>query len=189
LTHAVLEEPRQQCDSSLMESPALNFEGRLKISPKAEELSAATVNAPFGRSQLPLSSAALGEVKARMLEVAPYSANQAILDRGEHYTVVGKSMTCSVGLRSKRFIPLQDLNREKFAWLLCFTREDFDGVNFAENHVVCAALYVTALSGTPVFLPVLVFGPSEQGDQLNVIRPQHDKSILELVNSPLGASV
>jgi hypothetical protein len=52
-------------------------------------------------------------------------------------------------------------------------------VNFAEDHVVCIALYVLALDGTtPVFLPLLVIGPSVQGDQLHVIRPLHDESIL-----------
>jgi hypothetical protein len=152
------------------------------LSPAAEELAAAIVNAPFGRSELPFSSAALGEVKARMLEVAPYSATQATLTKGEHYTVVGKSMTCSIGLRSKRLIALHDSNRESFARLLCFNPEDFDAVNFAEDQVVSASLYVRALDGTnPVFLPVLVIGPSAKGDRLNVIRPHYDDSLLELV--------
>lgn len=151
------------------------------LSPTAEELATGIVNAPFGRSELPFSSAALGEVKARMLEVAPYSATQATLKKGEHYTVVGKSMTCSIGLRSKRLIALHDSNGEGFARLLCFSPEDFDAVNFAENHVVCAALYVVALDATPVFLPVLVIGPSAKGDHLNLIRPHYDDSLLELV--------
>lgn len=136
------------------------------LSPEAEELAAAIVNAPFGRSELALSSTALGEVKARMLEVAPCSATRATLKKGEHHTVVGKSMTCSIGLRSKRLIALHDSNRESFARLLCFTPEDFDAVSFAENQVVCVALYVRDLDGTPVFLPVLVFGPSARGDLL-----------------------
>lgn len=150
------------------------------LSPAAEELAAAIVNAPFGRSELPFSSPALGEVKARILDVAPYSATQATLTKGELYTVVGESRTCSIGLRSKRLIALHDSNRERFARLLCFNPEDFDAVNFAEDHVVCVALYVRALDGTtPVSLPVLVIGPSAEGDHLNLIRPHYDDSLLE----------
>ena len=151
------------------------------LSPEAEELAATIVNAPFGRSEISLSSASLAEVKDRMLEVAPYSATQTTLKKGQLYTVVGESMTCSIGLRSKRLIALHDSNGEGFARLLCFSPEDFDAVNFAENHVVCAALYVVALDATPVFLPVLVIGPSAKGDHLNLIRPHYDDSLLELV--------
>ncbi|MBL9160615.1 MAG: hypothetical protein JNJ70_24245 [Verrucomicrobiales bacterium] len=151
------------------------------LSPEAEELAGAIVNAPFARSELPFSSAALGEVTVRMSEVAPYSATQATLKKGELYTVVGESMTCSIGLRSKRLIVLHDLNGEGFARLLCFSPEDFDALNFAENQVVCVALYVVTLDVTPVFLPVLVIGPSAKGDHLNLIRPHYDDSLLELV--------
>jgi hypothetical protein len=152
------------------------------LSPEAKELAAAIVNAPFGRSELPFSSAALGEVTDRMSEVAPCSATQATLKKGGLYTVIGESMTCSIGLRSKRLIALNDSNGECFARLLCFTPEDFEAVDFAGNHAVCIALYVLALDGTtPVFLPVLVIGPSAKGVHLNLIRPHYDDSLLELV--------
>jgi hypothetical protein len=166
-------------DSSNSSSPVIHLGEGLKISDEAEELAVAILNAPFGRSQLPLSSTALGEVKARILEVAPYSITKVALERGKHYTVVGKSMTCSIGLRRKRFIKLHDPNGEEFAILLCFTPEDFDGVTFAEDQAVCVALYFRDIGNTPSFLPLLVFGPSGQGDRLIVIRPKYADNLLK----------
>jgi len=164
-------------DSSHLSTPAINLGEGLKISPEAEELVAAIVNAPFGRSELPLSSDALGEVRARLSAAAPLSANQAVLEKGKLYTVVGESMTCSIGVRSKRLIALQDLNGEPFSFLLCFAPEDFDGVSFADHQTVCVGQYVRDLDGTPVFLPVLVFGPSAKSDLLIVIRPAYGHTV------------
>lgn len=133
----------------------------------------AVQNSPLGKSELPFSITAFEDVKSRLSKTAPYSSAQPSLERGQHYTVVGESMTCSVNLCSKKFIRLDDRRGERLALLLNFTPEDFDGVDFAEHQVVCVALYVKDVDGLPLFLPDVVFGPSTQGDRLIVIKPDN----------------